>query len=83
MRMHARSIGRTEILQACNAVEIIEEYEAEQRLPSCLCLGRDAKGRFFHCVIALDHDGDEIHVVTAYYPDSTKWEPGFRKRKRS
>jgi len=83
MRMINRSIDRSDVLRASEDFEVIEQYPAENRLPSCLCLGRDGRGRSFHCVVALDRLDRSVRFVTVYYPDPEQWEPGFMKRRKA
>jgi len=37
----------------------------------------------FHVLFAIDRDGDNVRLVTAYRPDPEEWEPpDFRNRRK-
>jgi len=59
---------------------IIESYPEDKYLPSYLLLATPA-GHAFHVLFATDVEGDNIRVVTAYYPNPDEWEPHLRTRR--
>ena len=83
MRLTRRSLNRREVLASVASCEIIEEYPADDPLPSCLCLSKDGDGQPIHFVVALDREAGNIRFVTVYRPDPDKWLPGFRERRKS
>lgn len=77
MRLERRSISREELLDAVESYEIVEAYPDDKYLPSYLILGAAA----FHVLFAIDVEGDNVRVVTAYRPDPREWEPDLRTRR--
>lgn len=78
MRLERRHIERAEILSAVDSYAVIESYPEDKYLPSYLV---GAPG--FHVLFAVDAEGDNIRVVTAYRPDPEEWEPPDFKRRRA
>src|SRR4051794_25781232 len=70
MRLERRHITRDEILSAVDAYAVIESYPDDKYLPSYLVASRE-----FHVLFAVDAEGDNVRVVTAYRPDPEEWEP--------
>jgi hypothetical protein len=68
-----------DVLHCIDTGEIIEQYEADTPLPSCLVLGKNMKDEGMHIVISKDED--YIYLITAYYPDDTRWEADLKTRK--
>ncbi len=79
IRLFERDITIDDVISCINSGEVIRQYEDDRPFPSCLILGISAHGRPIH-VVASD-DGDLIHLITAYYPNTDKWEPDLRTRK--
>ena len=61
-----------------NAV-IIEYYTNDYPYPSCLIFGFTLRNRVIHVV--LGYDGDNVYIVTAYYPNTDKFEADLKTRK--
>jgi hypothetical protein len=80
MRIAGRHITRQEILEAVDTYEVIESYPQDKYLPSYLLLGQ-AQGSGFHVLFAVDVEGDNVRVVTAYRPDPNEWESDMRTRR--
>lgn len=59
--------------------EIIEDYPDDARGPSCLilCFGRE--GTAYHAVCSYPQC---IYLITAYFPDASRWSLDFRERVR-
>ena len=53
----------------------------EGPLPSYLVLATAAVGGAFHVLFAVDVEGDNVRVITAYHPSPEEWEPDFSSRK--
>jgi hypothetical protein len=81
MRLAGRHITRDEILEAIDGYEIIESYPDDKYLPSYLLLG-NAGGAYFHALFAVDVEGDNVRIVTAYRPDPNDWESDMRTRRK-
>jgi hypothetical protein len=81
MRLRRRFIERASILGAVEAFEIIESYPEDKYLPSYLVYGR-AGGTVFHVLFAVDLEGDNVRVVTAYQPDPKDWEQDLKTRRK-
>ncbi len=62
--------------------DTIERYPEDTPYPSRLMLGWHDR-RPVHVVVADNQDEDEMIVITVYEPDLTRWEQGFRERRRA
>jgi hypothetical protein len=80
MRLRGRFIYRQAILQSNESYEIIEEYPNDKYLPSYLVYS-EYQGDIFHILFAVDLEGVNVRIVTAYRPDPEDWEEGFRTRR--
>jgi hypothetical protein len=56
--------------------EIIEEYPDDYPYPSCLILGANTP---LHVVCGISEL--ELHIITAYVPDSAKWNDDLKTRR--
>jgi hypothetical protein len=81
MRLKQRSISRHEIISSIVDYEIIDEYPEDKYFPSYLIFSRH-KHTVFHILFAVDVDGDNVRVVTAYYPDPEEWESDLKTRRK-
>ena len=79
-RMKQRNITVSEVLQALNKFEVIEEYRDDRPFPSYLVMGY-AGTKPLHIVAAVNIEDYEIHLITVYIPDSAIWDSGYRRRK--
>ena len=82
MRLDERGLSREKTLVSIENCEIIEEYKDDYPLPSCLCLGYDKENNPIHSVIGIDKENKNIRIITAYYPDPSRWESDFKKRRK-
>lgn len=80
MRITGRFIPRDSILEAVDTFEIVEAYPEDKYLPSYLVLGRSGEGSF-HLVVAVDVQGDNVRIVTAYRLDAGEWYDDMRTRR--
>ncbi len=46
--------------------------------PSFLVL--ELNGKPLHVVFAKNHEENEIIIITAYYPDKSKWSDDYKRR---
>lgn len=77
-RFMERGILLKDVENVLNNGSIIEEYPDDYPFPSCLILGKSNE-KNLHVCASLD-DG-YIYVITAYIPDSSRWEPDLKTRK--
>ena len=82
MRLGQRFIARETIIRAADSYEMVEEYPEDKYLPSYLLLGRQGE-EAFHVLFGTDIDGQNVRVVTAYYPSAEEWEANLKMRRRS
>lgn len=82
IRLKGRFISRQVLLDSYECFEVIEQYPEDKYLPSYLVRSQH-QGDVFHIIFAVDVEGDNIRIVTAYRPNSEEWEDGFRIRGRS
>ena len=81
MRLGQRFISRSTILGA-EYYEIIEAYPDDKYLPSYLLLGKRGDAAF-HVLFGADVEGQNVRVVTAYYPSLEEWEEDLKTRRIS
>ena len=80
MRLAGRHISRDEVFEATESYEIIESYPEDKYLPSYLVCARSGQGPF-HVLFAVDVDGDNVRIVTAYRPNADEWDSDLKSRK--
>ena len=80
MRLAGRFIRRESILGAVETFELVEAYPDDKYLPSYLILGR-AGADALHVLVAVDVEGDNVRVVTAYRPDAGEWQDDLKTRR--
>ena len=78
-RCKERNIDSDSIISVIMHGEIIKQYEDDKPFPSCLLMGKDENGQVLHAVIS--HDGEYLHLITAYYPNRDLWEADLQTRK--
>ena len=81
MRLEGRFISREILLSSVASYEIIEEYPQDKYLPSCLVYAKSGD-EVFHIHFAVDREGENVRMVTAYRPTSDKWENDFKTRRK-
>ncbi len=81
MRLKDRFISRETIIESVDKFEIVEEYPEDKYLPSYLIYS-EHKNLGFHVLFAIDVLGDNVRIVTAYYPNPEEWEKDLKKRKQ-
>lgn len=79
IRLIERGIVIDDVISCINTGEIIKQYEDDRPFPSCLILGTSTHNNPIHIVASTDDE--YIYLITAYYPDSMKWETDFKTRK--
>lgn len=78
-RIRQRGIKSKDIRTCIMSGEIIEQYPDDYPFPSCLIYGADASGKIIH-VVASD-EGNASRIITAYYPNTEKFETDLKTRK--
>lgn len=77
-RMLKRQIFPEEVIDTLMQGIIIEDYPDDYPFPSCLVFAANVNGRPLHVVCSI---GEEmLYIITAYQPDSTRWDASFQKR---
>lgn len=79
IRLLQRQISQKDIEIAMLNGEIIEEYEESYPYPSCLVYGINMNNKVIHIVCGTN--GEELWIITAYYPNELEWEKDLKTRK--
>lgn len=80
-RFRQRGIKISDIKCAITNGEIIEQYPDDYPFPSCLILGNERTGKKIH--VCISDEGTASRIITAYYPDVTKWSKDMKTRKEN
>ena len=80
IRCTQRNITVDEILQTIQNGDIIEQYPDDYPHPSCLIFGISLNGKIIHVVCGTDNK--KVWIITAYIPNTTKWEADFKTRRK-
>ena len=78
-RMQERNISIADVKNCIMNGEIIEEYPNDFPITSMLVFGHNVEGRVLHTVCGTD--GQFLYVVTAYFPDTDKFESDLKTRR--
>lgn len=78
-RLEQRGIRSKDVLDCIISGEIIEQYPEDYPHPSCLILGRCGEKKPLHAVIGSN--GEQLWIITAYYPSPEQWENDWKTRK--
>lgn len=78
-RLEQRKLTLQHIIDCIMSGEIIEEYADDYPYPSCLILGKQNDQVPLHAVVASN--GEELFIITAYYPSDEQWEDDWKTRK--
>lgn len=81
MRPKDRAMSREATLASVLGCEIIEAYSEDKYLPSYL-LRSQHQAIVFHVLFAVDVEGDNVRIVTAYNPDPARWDASLRTRRK-
>ena len=79
-RFRERGIKMQDIKNAVFTGTIIEQYEDDFPFPSCLILGLSINDVYIHIVVSMNDD--KIYLITAYVPNTDKWEADLKNRKQ-
>lgn len=80
-RMQERDISRADVKAGIANGEVIEDYPDDFPNPSCLIFGHTVSNKILHIVVGCDDQ--QIYIITAYYPDTKKFEDDLKTRRRS
>lgn len=80
IRLLERGITLEDVICCVANGEIIEQYESDKPLPSCLVLGMELKCKYIRIVVSCDDEF--IYLITAYYPDEQQWSGDFKTRRK-
>ncbi len=78
-RMQERDISRADVKNCISKGEIIEDYPDDFPHPSCLIFGYTVKNKVIHVVVGTD--GEYVCIITAYFPNTEKFETDLKTRK--
>ena len=79
-RIRSRGMQVSRLLEALRVCEVINEYPDDRPFPSYLLLGF-ADNKPYHIVAGVNIAEAEIHLITAYIPDSDIWHDDYRRKK--
>ena len=79
LRLNERNISVDDVMNAIDNGEIIEQYPEDFPFPSCLILGITIHNQYIHVVVSMNEN--VIYLITAYLPNSDKWESDWKTRK--
>ena len=78
-KMGERDISIRDVEYCLTHGEQIEDYPDDYPFPSCLIYGAMTNGRVIHVVAGAD--GETAYIITAYYPDTVKFENDLKTRR--
>ena len=79
IRLLQRNIKQEDVEKAILNGEIIEEYADDYPYPSCLIYEVNTNNQVLHVVCGTN--GEELWLITAYYPNNTEWQEDLKIRK--
>ena len=74
-----RDISIEDVDNCINSGEIIEDYPNDFPHPSCLVFGYTINNQVIHVVAGTDNN--YVYIITAYYPNTDKFEDDLKTRK--
>lgn len=78
-RMQERDISIADVEFCLKTGEIIEDYPDDFPHPSCLIFGHTQENKILHIVVGSDNS--TLFFITAYFPDTDKFEKDLKTRK--
>ena len=78
-RLEQRGISLKEVMDCIMTGEIIEQYPDDYPYPSCLTLENINTSKPLHTVVGTN--GEQLWIVTAYYPAPEKWLDDLKTRR--
>ena len=77
--MQERDISIDDVESCLQTGEIIEEYPDDFPHPSCLIFGHTKQNKILHIVVGSDNS--ILFFITAYFPNTHKFESDLKTRK--
>ena len=81
IRLLQRNINQRDVEHALLNGTIIEEHENDYPYPSCLFYGISVNNKILHIVCGFN--GEELWIITAYYPNRDEWNEDMKTRKEN
>lgn len=78
-RCRQRGIRQKDIRNCISTGEIIEQYPEDFPFPSCLIFGYATDNKVIHVVVS--DEGTASRIITAYIPNTEKFEADLKTRK--
>ncbi len=78
-RMQERDISIADVKSCLQTGEIIENYPDDFPHPSCLIFGHTKENKILHIVVGTDDNS--LFFITAYFPNTDKFEKDLKTRK--
>ncbi|GFH92101.1 hypothetical protein IMSAGC002_03366 [Lachnospiraceae bacterium] len=78
-RMQERDINISDVESCLQTGEIIEDYPDDFPHPSCLIFGYTKGNKILHIVVGSDNS--TLFFITAYFPNTDKFEKDLKTRK--
>ncbi len=78
-RMQERDISTADVKSCLQTGEIIENYPDDFPHPSCLIFGHTEENKILHIVVGTDNNN--LFFITAYFPNTDKFEKDLKTRK--
>lgn len=78
-RCRERNIKQKDIEHCIMTGEIIEQYPDDFPFPSCLVFGYGINNQIIHAVVSSE--GESGRIITAYIPNTIKFENDLKTRK--
>lgn len=79
--MARRGTRQDDVLRTAGEGERIEDYPEDRPYPSALFLGTMGDAGPLHVVAACDAENDRTHIITAYVPDTARFEADWKTRR--
>lgn len=78
-KMQERDICISDVESCLQTGEIIEDYPDDFPHPSCLIFGHTKQNKILHIVVGLHKN--TLFFITAYFPNTDKFETDLKTRK--
>jgi hypothetical protein len=80
-RMQERNINIADVENCILSGEIIEDYPDDFPYPSCLVFGHSIQKRVLHVVVGTDNNF--LYIITAYFPNTTRFMDDLKTRREN
>lgn len=79
-RLSQRNILIKDVKTAIANGRILEYYYEDYPFPSCLIQGYSLSNKILHIICGMSDN--KVYMITAYYPDSDRWEEDMKTRRK-